>query len=437
MQAINFAARRKRLMQWMGPNSIAILPAASEKVRSRDVNYPYRQDSDFWYLTGFNEPEAVVVLIPNRKHGEFILFNREKDPMQETWHGKRLGQEGAMGYLAADDAFPITDIDDILPGLMEGKERIYFELGVNPEFDQQILEWRNQLSQPQNKSVARPGEMIDLKHHLHEMRLIKTQAEIQRMRFAANASAKAHKALMSACAAGKSEADMEAELLYHYAKNACRNAAYPSIVAAGDNANILHYIENDSALKDGELLLVDAGCEFEYYASDISRTIPISGQYTEPQAQLYDLVLKAQLAAIEMVKPGNHWNDIHDKAVEVITQGLIELKILKGSLKDNLAKETYKEFYMHKTGHWLGLDVHDVGDYQVHGQSRLLEAGMVLTVEPGIYISKSNRKVAKKWRGIGIRIEDDVVVTKKGYDILSKAVPKCRDEIERWMQQTA
>ncbi len=435
MQAINFAARRKRLMQWMGPNAIAILPAASEKVRSRDVDYAYRQDSDFWYLTGFNEPEAVAVLIPNRKHGEFILFNREKDPLQESWHGKRLGQEGVMQQLGADDAFPITDIDDILPGLMEGKERIYFELGVNPEFDQQILEWRNQLSQPQKKAAARPGEMIDLKHHLHEMRLIKTQAEIQRMRYAANASAKAHKALMRACAPGKTEMLMEAELLYHYAQNGCRHAAYPSIVAAGDNANILHYIENDSELQAGDLLLVDAGCEFEYYASDISRTIPINGSYSEPQAQLYDLVLKAQLAAIEMVKPGNHWNDIHDKAVEVITQGLIELKILKGALKDNLAKETYKEFYMHKTGHWLGLDVHDVGDYQVHGQSRLLEAGLVLTVEPGIYISKDNRKVAKKWRGIGIRIEDDVLVTKTGYDILSKAAPKQRDEIERWMQQ--
>lgn len=435
MQTINFAARRKRLMQWMGENSIAILPAASEKIRSRDVHYHFRQDSDFWYLTGFNEPQAVVVLIPGRKHGEFILFNREKDPLQETWHGKRLGQEAAMQQLGADDAFPITDIDDILPGLMESKDRIYFELGVNPEFDQQILEWRNQLSNAQNKSGARPGEMIDLKHHLHEMRLIKTQAEIQRIRFAANAAAKAHKALMLACRPGKNEQDMEAELQYHYALNGCRFAAYPSIVAAGDNANILHYIDNDAVLEDGDLLLTDAGCEYENYASDISRTIPINGRFSKEQAQLYDLVLKAQLAAIEMIKPGNHWNDIHDKAVEVITQGLIDLKILKGSLEANLAKETYKEFYMHKTGHWLGLDVHDVGDYQVHGQSRLLEAGMVLTVEPGIYIAKSNTKVAQKWRGIGIRIEDDVAVTKNGYDVLSKAVPKEREQIETLMQQ--
>ncbi|MRX28073.1 M24 family metallopeptidase [Kangiella sp. HZ709] len=421
-------------MQWMGDNSIAILPAANEKVRSRDVNFHFRQDSDFWYLTGFDEPEAVVVIIPGRKHGEFILFNREKDPIQETWHGVRLGQEGAIETLGADDAFPITDIDDILPGLMEGKDRIYFELGVNPEFDQQILEWRNQLTNAQHKGESRPGEMIDLKHHLHEMRLIKTQAEIQRMRYAANVSAKAHIALMKACASGKNERHMEAELEYHYALNDCRHAAYPSIVAAGNNANILHYVENDSELEDGDLLLTDAGCEFEYYASDISRTIPINGRFSKAQAELYDLVLAAQEAAIEMVKPGNHWNDIHDKAVEIITQGLIDLKILKGSLKVNLIKETYKEFYMHKTGHWLGLDVHDVGDYQVHGQPRLLEAGMVLTVEPGLYINKDNTRVAKKWRGIGIRIEDDVAVTKTGYDVLSKAAPKDREKIEQLMQ---
>lgn len=433
MQAINFSARRKRLMQWMGPNSIAILPAASEQVRSRDVNFHFRQDSDFWYLTGFNEPEAVAVLIPGRAHGEFIIFNREKDPVQEKWHGTRLGQEGVMQQLGADDAFPITDIDDILPGLMESKERIYFELGVNSEFDQQILEWRNQLKNVLNRGATRPGEMIDLKHHLHEMRLVKTQSEIQRMRFAANASAKAHKELMKACQPGKNEQEMEAVLQYHYALNQCRYAAYPSIVASGDNANILHYIENSSDMVDGDLLLIDAGCEYEYYASDISRTIPVNGKFSTAQSQLYDLTLKAQLAAIEMVKPGNHWNDIHDKAVEVITQGLIELKILKGSLKDNIQRENYKEFYMHKTGHWLGLDVHDVGDYQIHGQSRMLEAGMVLTVEPGIYIPKDCKSVAKKWRGIGIRIEDDVVVTKTGYDVLSKAIPKTREEIEAIM----
>lgn len=433
MQSINFASRRKKLMQWMGPNSIAILPASSEKVRSNDVDYHFRQDNDFWYLTGFNEPEAVAVLIPGRKQAEFILFNREKDKKAEIWHGIRLGQEGAMEQLGADDAFPISDIDDILPGLMEGRERIYFDLGANLEFDQQILEWRSQIQAQVKRGASPPGEMIDLRHHLHEMRLIKSTAEIQRMRHAAKTSAKAHIGLMLACQPELNEMHMEAELQYHYVKGGCRFAAYPSIVAGGNNANILHYVENNCELEDGDLLLVDAGCECDYYASDITRTIPINGKFSPQQAALYDLVLAAQLAAIEMVKPGNHWNQIHDKAVEVLTQGLVDLKILKGDVNSLIERKAYQEYYMHKTGHWIGLDVHDKGDYQVHGQPRTLEAGMVLTVEPGLYIDSSNTKAAKKWRGIGIRVEDDILVTKKGYDVLSKDVPKTRDEIEKIM----
>ncbi|MHC9511730.1 Xaa-Pro aminopeptidase [Kangiella sp. M94] len=433
MQAINFAARRKKLMQWMGPNSIAILPSATEKVRSHDVHYPFRQDNDFWYLTGFNEPESVAVLIPGRKHGEFILFNREKDVTQEIWHGKRLGQEGVVEQLGADDAFPISDIDDILPGLMEGKERIYFAFGAHPEFDQHIMDWRSQLQSQSVRGSEPPGELVDLRHHLHDMRLIKSSAEIQRLRHAAKTAAKAHCELMKACEPDKTEMQMEAVLHYHYVQGGCRFPAYPSIVAGGDNANILHYVENGDVLNDGDLLLVDAGCEFEHYASDITRTIPVNGQYSKEQALLYDLVLEAQLAAIEMIKPGNHWAQIHDKAVEVITKGLVELKILKGGVKDLIKRGAYRDFFMHKTGHWIGLDVHDVGDYQVHGQPRVLEPGMVLTVEPALYIAQDNTKAAKKWRGIGIRIEDDVVVTRDGYDILSKDVPKKREEIESLM----
>ncbi len=435
MQAINFGARRKKLMQWMGPNSIAILPSATEKVRSHDVHYPFRQDNDFWYLTGFNEPESVAVLIPGRKHGEFILFNREKDVTQEIWHGKRLGQEGVVEQLGADDAFPISDIDDILPGLMEGKERIYFAFGAHPEFDQHIMDWRSQLQSQSVRGSEPPGELVDLRHHLHDMRLIKSSAEIQRLRHAAKTAAKAHCELMKACEPDKTEMQMEAVLHYHYVQGGCRYPAYPSIVAGGDNANILHYVENGDVLNDGDLLLVDAGCEFEHYASDITRTIPVNGRYSKEQAQLYDIVLKAQLAAIEMIKPGNHWAQIHDKAVEVITKGLVELKILKGSVKDLIKRCDYRDFFMHKTGHWIGLDVHDVGDYQVHGQPRVLEPGMVLTVEPALYIAQDNTKAAKKWRGIGIRIEDDVVVTRDGYDILSKDVPKQREDIEALMAQ--
>lgn len=437
MQAINFAARRKKLMQWMGPNSIAILPSATEKVRSHDVHYPFRQDNDFWYLTGFNEPESVAVLIPGRKHGEFVLFNREKDVTQEIWHGKRLGQEGVVEQLGADDAFPISDIDDILPGLMEGKERIYFAFGAHLEFDQDIMDWRSQLQSQSVRGSEPPGELVDLRHHLHDMRLIKSSAEIQRLRHAAKTAAKAHCELMKACEPDKTEMQMEAVLHYHYVQGGCRYPAYPSIVAGGDNANILHYVENSDVLHDGDLLLVDAGCEFEHYASDITRTIPVNGQYSKEQAQLYDIVLQAQLAAIEMIKPGNHWAQIHDKAVEVITEGLVELKILKGNIKDLIKRGAYRDFFMHKTGHWIGLDVHDVGDYQVHGQPRVLEVGMVLTVEPALYIAQDNTKAAKKWRGIGIRIEDDVVVTRDGYDILSKDVPKTRSEIEQLMAKSA
>lgn len=436
MQAINFGARRKKLMQWMGPNAIAILPSATEKVRSHDVHYPFRQDNDFWYLTGFNEPESVAVLIPGRKHGEFILFNREKDVTQEIWHGKRLGQEGVVEQLGADDAFPISDIDDILPGLMEGKERIYFAFGAHPEFDQHIMEWRSQLQSQSVRGSEPPGELVDLRHHLHDMRLIKSSAEIQRMRYAAKTAAKAHCELMKACEPDKTEMQMEAVLHYHYVQGGCRYPAYPSIVAGGDNANILHYIENGDVLNDGDLLLVDAGCEFEHYAADITRTIPVNGRYSKEQAQLYDIVLEAQLAAIEMIKPGNHWAQIHDKAVEVITKGLVELTILKGSVKDLIKRGDYRDFFMHKTGHWIGLDVHDVGDYQVHGLPRVLEPGMVLTVEPALYIAQDNTKAAKKWRGIGIRIEDDVVVTRDGYDILSKGVPKKREEIENLMAES-
>lgn len=422
----------------MGPNSIAILPAAEEKVRSNDVDFPFRQDNNFWYLTGFNEPEAVMVLIPGRKQAEFILFNREKDVTQERWHGKRLGQDGAIEELGADDAFPIEDIDDILPGLMEGRERIYFALGANSEFDHKVMEWRSELMTSPAKRTDSPGELIDIGHHLHDMRLVKSQPEIQRMRHAAKASAKAHIALMQACAPGKTEREMETELHYHFAKGGCRYPAYPSIIASGDNANILHYVENSDQMQDGELLLVDAGGEFEHYAADISRTIPVNGQYSKEQAALYDLVLEAQLAAIEMVKPGNHWDNIHDTAVKVLTQGLVDLKILKGEVNELIERGVYRDFYMHKTGHWIGLDVHDVGDYHLHGAPRVLEAGMVLTVEPALYIPQSmtrvnGRAVAQKWRGIGIRVEDDVLVTSKGYDVLSKDVPKTRQEIESLM----
>jgi len=428
-----FAKRRQELKAHMEPNSIAIIPSAHEVVRSRDVHFHFRQDNDFYYLTGFNEPDAVMVFIPEREHGEFVMFNRPNDKKMETWHGRRYGQAGVIEHFAVDDAFPIEDIDDILPGLMEGRERIYYGLGVNAKFDEQVMGWLNKIRKSVPKGAIPPGEFIDLRHTLHEMRLIKSAVEIKLMREAAKASAEAHTELMKVCKPGKNESDIEAEFNYQIAKRGCRYAAYPSIVAAGENACILHYVENDAKLKSGEMLLVDAGGERHNYAADITRTFPINGKFSKQQKQVYQIVLDAQIAAIAEVKPGNHWDAIHETAVKVLTQGLIVLGIIKESLKTALEKESYKAYYMHKTGHWIGLDVHDVGDYQVGGAPRVLEPGMVLTVEPGLYFA-SDSDCDEQWKGIGIRIEDDVLVTKTGHEVLTADVVKEIDDIEALMK---
>ena len=427
-----YARRRKRLMTMMGPDSIAILPSAKEVIRSRDTNFSFRQDSDFHYLCGFNEPESVLVLIPGRKHGDYIMFNRERDLEKETWHGRRAGQQGVIDNFAASDAFPIDDIDDILPGLLEGRERIYCAIGNDKEFDEQVLGWLNAL-RTKMRGTAPHGEIIDIRHYLHDMRLYKSRSEISLMRKAAQISAKAHKRAMQKTWPGRNEYHIEAELHHEFARLGARFPAYSSIVAGGENACILHYVENQDQLKDGELLMIDAGAEFELYSADISRTFPINGKFTKDQQVIYNWVLKAQYAAIETIKPGASWTAPHDAAVKVLTKGLIEMGILKGRLTTLIKNEAYKPFYMHKTGHWLGLDVHDVGDYQVGGEPRVLEPGMVLTVEPGLYISSDSKKVAKRWKGMAVRIEDDVLVTKDGYDVLTKDTPKTISDIESLM----
>ena len=428
-----FARRRKNLMALMDPHSIAIIPSAREQVRSRDTEYPFRQDSDFYYLSGFTESEAVLVLLPGRRHGQFVVFCRERDPKMELWTGYRAGPEGVCEKHGADDAFPISDIDDILPGLLEGRERVYYSMGRSAEFDRQIMGWVNSIREKESSGAVPPGEFTDLDHMLHELRLFKSAAEIRLLRRAGDITSGAHRRAMKNCSAGMYEYQLEAELQHEFAMCGARYAAYPSIVGGGANACVMHYVENSAKLRDGDLVLIDAGCELEYYASDVTRTFPVNGRFSTEQRALYELVLTAQLAAIAAIKPGNHWNQPHDASVRVMTQGLRELGLLKGSLANLLKREAYRAFYMHRVGHWLGLDVHDVGDYRVAEEWRLLEPGMVMTVEPGLYIAADNTRVAKKWRGIGIRIEDDVVVTESGCDVISSGVPKNVEEIEALM----
>ena len=433
MNNTEYKRRRKHLMQIMGNDAVAILPAALVRMRNRDAEFQYRQDSDFHYITGFDEPEAVVVLVPGREHGEYILFCRENDKKMETWNGLRAGQDGAISKYAADDSFPIDDIDDILPGLLENKEKVHYTMGVHPDFDQRVIKWVNGLREQSRMGIHTPSEFVALDHQLHDMRLYKSAAEVKVMRKAAEISAKAHIKAMQFCKPGVYEYQLEAELLHTFMHEGARFPAYSSIVGGGKNGCILHYVENGDALKNGDLVLIDAGAELECYASDISRTFPVNGKYSKEQRALYNIVLAAQLAAIEQIKPGNHWNDPHEAAIKVITQGLIDVGILEGELETNIEEEKYKAFYMHRTGHWLGMDVHDVGDYKIDDEWRVLEPGMVLTVEPGLYISADHEDVAKKWHNMGIRIEDDILVTKDGYDVLSKDVVKDPDEIEALM----
>ncbi|MCP4288549.1 MAG: M24 family metallopeptidase [Gammaproteobacteria bacterium] len=428
-----FGRRRRQLMRMMGHGSIAILSSAPMARRNRDAFYRYRPDSDFFYLTGFPEPNAVAVLIPGRKQAEYILFCQERDPEKETWDGSRYGQEGAKAVFAAEDSFPIGDLDEILPRMLEQCERVFYAMGCSPQLDKRMSEWISGIREKSRTGVQGPLEFVALDHYLHDMRLYKSRSEIKVMRDAAKISAKAHIHAMQACRPDLGEWLIEAVVVHACAAAGARDQAYSPIVGGGANGCVLHYIDNKDELCDGDLLLIDAGCELDCYASDITRTFPVNGRFSPSQRALYELVLKAQLAAIDKVRPGNHWNDPHTAAVKVITKGLVELGILKGNVPALIRKRAYKRFYMHRTGHWLGMDVHDVGDYKVDGNWRLLEPGMVLTVEPGLYIPDGSKGIAKKWWNIGIRIEDDVVVTRQGYEVLSKDVPKSVPEIEALM----
>jgi len=419
-------------MQLMG-EGIAVIPTSPVRVRNRDVHYRFRPDSDFFYLTNFPEPEAVAVLCPGRKQGEYVLFCREKDPEKEVWDGQRAGLDEAMTVYGADDAFPIGDIDEILPGLLENRSKVYCNVGTYPEFDARLLNWINEVRAKGRSGVHAPHELVDLNRLLHELRLIKQTEEVNVLKRAARVSAAAHRRAMNACRPGMYEYEIQAELEYEFRKGGSLYPAYPPIVAGGKNACTLHYTENNCELRGGELLLVDAGAEIDCYASDITRTYPISGRFSPAQRDLYEVVLAAQLAAIDRAQAGNHWNDPHDTAVRMLTQGLIDLGLLSGSVDQQIESEGYRRFYMHRTGHWLGMDVHDVGDYKVEDRWRQLEPGMTFTVEPGLYIP-GDEDIKEDFRNIGIRIEDDVLIHRSGNTVLSKDAPKTVSEIESVMQ---
>ena len=429
----DYQRRRRELMQLMG-GGVAVFPTAPEATRNSDVLYPFRPDSDFYYLTHFPEPAAVAVLVPGRPQGEFILFCRERDPEKETWNGRRRGLEGAVQVYGADDAFPIDDIAEILPGLLEDQDRIYCNMGRYLDFDNRLLKWVNEIRTKVRTGISAPGGIIDVGHILHELRLVKRKEEIQTMKRAARVSASAHCRAMRACSPDKNEFEIESELEYEFRKGGAHAPAYPSIVAGGANACILHYTDNCDRLQDGELLLIDAGAEIDCYASDITRTFPINGRYSGEQRALYDVVLLAQEAAIDQILPGTTWNRPHEAAVRVLTEGLVDLGLLVGPIDALIENQGYRRFYMHRTGHWLGMDVHDVGDYKVGGEWRVLEPGMTLTVEPGLYVTPTD-DVDARWHNIGIRIEDDILVTRKGREILTADVPKRPEQIEALMAE--
>ncbi|MFK3650994.1 aminopeptidase P N-terminal domain-containing protein [Lysobacter enzymogenes] len=434
MPAKAHARRRRQLMEMAGPDAIVIVPSAHELIRSRDTHYPFRQDSDLSYLSGFPEPESVLVLVPGRVHGEVLLFCRERDREREAWDGPRYGPEDAVEAFGLDDAYPITDLDDILPGLLEGRSRVYYHFGRDADFDLKLIGWLNRVRAMVRQGAQPPHEFLELGHLLDELRLFKDRDELRFMQRAADISVLAHEAAMRAARPGAHEYELQAEIECVF-RRFDAEPAYGSIVGAGANACVLHYRANNAQARDGDLVLIDAGAEYRGYAADITRTFPVNGRFTAEQRALHDLVGAAQAAALAQARPGSTYEAGHNAAVETLTEGLLRLGLLKGTLERNLADGQYKRFYRHKTGHWLGMDVHDVGEYRIDGESRLLEPGMVFTIEPGLYVSPDDSTVDPKWRGIGIRTEDDVAITRDGHEVLTARLARSADEIEALMAQ--
>lgn len=433
-----YAQRRDRLMSAIG-KGVAVFRSAPMAVMHNDVEYNFRQDSNFFYLTGFNEPEAVAVLAPNHEEHRFVLFVQPKDLEKETWTGYRIGVEAAKERFGADEVYSIAELDEHLPKYLECSDRIYYHLGRDRAFDDRLLGYWKRLMRTYPKRGTGPVALEDPAPVLHPLRLVKSATELEQMRTAAAIAVEAHNRARAFAKPGCFEYQVQAEIEHTFRLQGAMGPAYPSIVASGGNACILHYTENTRQMQDGDLLLIDAGCAYDYYNSDITRTFPINGKFTPEQKALYEIVLEAQLQAIAQVQPGNPYNQIHDTAVRVIVEGLLDLGLLQGDMEAIIKEEKYKPFYMHKTGHWLGLDVHDVGVYQ-HGETaHTLEPGQITTVEPGIYISpllkpvEGQPEVDSRWHGIGIRIEDDVLVSPTGHDILTAGVPKAIADLESQM----
>ncbi len=432
----DFKQRRDLLAQHIGTNSIAIIATRAEMYRNRDADYKYRADSSFYYLTGFAEPEAVAVL-ETFAEGEtyrYSLFCRERNREMEIWNGYRAGVEGAVEIYGADEAFAIDLLDQEIIAKLLNKDRLYFRIGHQAEFDARVSQWIQKADAQQRRGSTSPAEVIQLDRLIDEMRLKKSAQEIELMQIASNISADAHTRAMQSVKPEMMEYALEAELNYIFGKNGCV-PAYNSIVGGGENACILHYVENNKPLKDGDLVLIDAACEYEFYASDITRTFPVNGKFSPEQKALYNIVLDAQLAAIDATRIGNHYKYPHEVAVKILTQGLVDLGLLSGNVDELVESEAFRQFFMHGTGHWLGMDVHDVGAYKTGEDWRSYEAGMVVTVEPGLYVAPDDETVDAKWRGIGIRIEDDVLVTENGPLVLTKNVVKTVEEIEALMAQ--
>jgi Xaa-Pro aminopeptidase len=428
-----YARRRRQLMRMAGDDSIVILQAAPPRIRNNDVYYAYRQDSDFLYLTGFREHSALLVMIPDGEgDGKSILFCRDRDAEREMWDGKMAGLESAISDYGMDEAYDISEAETRLQEMLHDRDRIYHDLGRDPLFDQRLIGWLNEFRGRARKTFHAPEEIHALDHMLHDMRVYKSREELSAMRRSAKVAIEAHEQAMRDCQPGMNEADIHAGLLHTFTRNQCEPSYLP-IVGGGANACVLHYIANRDVLRDGELLLIDAGAEYDGYASDITRTFPINGKFSQEQKDLYDVVLAAQAAAIGKAYAGNQWQEVHDAAIRVATEGMLDLGILKNSVDEEIESGHYKHFYIHNTGHWLGLDVHDVGEYTIDGHSRELEPGMVMTVEPGIYINPQEDDVPECFRGVGIRIEDNVAITRDEPRILTDGLARTPDEIEALM----